>query len=40
MGSGNSEKVKDVIEIFEDEINVNVNGIVDGYTYEYIRENL
>lgn len=40
MGSGNPEKVKDVIEIFEDEINVNVSGIVDGYTYEYIRENL
>lgn len=40
MGSGDVKKISDVIEIFGDEINVNVSGIVDGYTYEYIREKL
>ncbi|MBA1336189.1 MAG: hypothetical protein HPY66_2433 [Firmicutes bacterium] len=40
MGSGEAEKISDVINIFGEEIKVHVRGIVDGYTYEYIRENL
>jgi len=40
MGSGDAEKISDVIRIFGDGIKVHVSGIVDGYTYEYIRENL
>lgn len=40
MGSGDNKKISDVIKTFGDEVKVHVRGVVDGYTYEYIRENL
>lgn len=40
MGSGDTKKINDVIKTFGEDIKVHVKGIVDGYTYEYIKENL
>lgn len=39
MGTGDSERMSDVIGIFGKDTTVHVSGIVDGYSYEYIREN-
>lgn len=39
MGTGDSERMTDVTEVFGKETTVHITGIVDGYSYEYIREN-
>lgn len=40
MGDGDPEKLSDVGMYLGDEIGVHIRGIVDGFTYEYIRGNL